>query len=432
MAVAERPDLDGVDPAESVATVLMAKREVLLRVYRDRLPHEDLEDCLGQAALELVARARADGLQGERHIANALEQKFVSRIIDRQRAIGRQARQRATAAGEADAMALTDESRKFDIVVPHSEPSRAAFARDELERLREVAAELTDDQRLVLACQVAMGMDSTEFCDRFGWSPEKFRKVAQRARARLRTLLTEYELGERCRRLEGDVLAYAADAASAAQTAVVREHLGNCMGCAAMVRDLRFASNRVGALLPVPVLAKAGLGIKLGLSAKIGALWRAVTEPLARVGQAVGSGGADNAGGLAKAGVATLCAASLAGGGHWAAPKLAHHDRTTPAARAAATPTGAAAAQRASATAEPVARPALVLTGRRSAAARTTQPKTVRSHRRPAQRRAHPMTLPAAPPAPAPVRPPATAPDAPAPRPPGPTQRVSSSEFGVE
>src|SRR3954454_8199387 len=104
MAVAERLEFDRADPADAVATVLLAKRDVLLRVYRDRLPHEDLEDCLGQAALELVARARADGLDGERHIANALEQKFVSRIIDRQRALGRRPVTTTTEASDADGM----------------------------------------------------------------------------------------------------------------------------------------------------------------------------------------------------------------------------------------------------------------------------------------------------------------------------------------
>src|SRR4051794_18272408 len=90
MAVAQaRPYPGGADPAEAVATVLLAKREILLRAYRGRLSQEDLEDCLGQAALELVTRVRADGMRGERHIANALEQKFASRIIDRQRSIGR-------------------------------------------------------------------------------------------------------------------------------------------------------------------------------------------------------------------------------------------------------------------------------------------------------------------------------------------------------
>ncbi len=32
-------------------------------------------------------------------------------------------------------------------------------------------------------------MDCAQFCERFGWSKEKYRKVAQRARARLRELL---------------------------------------------------------------------------------------------------------------------------------------------------------------------------------------------------------------------------------------------------
>src|SRR3954452_8400201 len=118
MAVAERRGLDGADPADGVATVLLAKRDVLLRVYRDRLPHEDLEDCLGQAALELVARARADRLHGEHHIANALEQKFVSRIIARQRALGRRPATITTDAGDGDGTAARGESPSFDLVAP--------------------------------------------------------------------------------------------------------------------------------------------------------------------------------------------------------------------------------------------------------------------------------------------------------------------------
>jgi hypothetical protein len=36
-------------------------------------------------------------------------------------------------------------------------------------------------------------MECVEFCRRFGWSKEKYRKVAQRARARLRELLASEE-----------------------------------------------------------------------------------------------------------------------------------------------------------------------------------------------------------------------------------------------
>jgi DNA-directed RNA polymerase specialized sigma24 family protein len=63
--------------------------------------------------------------------------------------------------------------------------------RHDLARLERLAREhLTRDQRLVLAWQVGLPLLSTrEFCRRFGWSQEKYRKVAQRARTRLRALM---------------------------------------------------------------------------------------------------------------------------------------------------------------------------------------------------------------------------------------------------
>jgi hypothetical protein len=97
MAAERRPRSD--DPADAVARVSTAKRAVLLRVHRHRLSFEDLEDCFSQATLELVARARtrARAFVSEAHIANALEQRFLSRISDRQRALsGRSPIQAAT------------------------------------------------------------------------------------------------------------------------------------------------------------------------------------------------------------------------------------------------------------------------------------------------------------------------------------------------
>src|SRR3954471_25016731 len=234
------------DPAERVAKVLETRRELLLGVHRHRLGHEDLEDCLGQAALELVSRARATPFVDDRHIANALEQKFLSRVTDRQRAL---AGRSAMAAAARDAVRLdADDALEIDLPGAGSDLAEAVADRDRLRRVREVAAELSDDQRLVLACQVSLGMESAEFCEQFDWSPEKFKKVAQRARARLTKLMVEYELGDRCGRLEADLLAYTANVASAAQMATVRSHLANCAGCAAYVRDLRLASGRVAAV----------------------------------------------------------------------------------------------------------------------------------------------------------------------------------------
>src|SRR4051794_34253365 len=287
------------DPAQRVATVLETKRELLLGVHRHRLGREDLEDCLGQAALELVGRARANPFADEHHIANALEQKFLSRITDRQRAL---AGRSAIAAATRDAVRL-DAENALEIDVPSggSDLAETVSDRDHLRRIHEVADELSDDQRLVLACQVSLGMESAEFCERYGWSPEKFKKVAQRARARLTKLMTEYELGDRCRRLEGDLLAYAADVASASQVATVRAHIANCGGCAAYVRDVRLASGRVASVLPVPALVAQAAAVKLGIAAKLHGLWGALSAPVGRVGgpSATGSVGV---GGLAKAG----------------------------------------------------------------------------------------------------------------------------------
>ena len=65
--------------------------------------------------------------------------------------------------------------------------------RHDLRRVGRLARELTADQRLALACQLAMDMPSAEFCRRYGWSEEKYRKVLQRARARLRLLASSEE-----------------------------------------------------------------------------------------------------------------------------------------------------------------------------------------------------------------------------------------------
>jgi hypothetical protein len=196
--------------------------------------------------------------------------------------------------------------------------------------MRELAAELTADQRLVLACQVALGMGCGEFCERFGWSHAKFRKVAMRARARLRVLVADYESGEHCRRLADDLAAYVAHVAEGDQSERVRHHLTNCPACAHTARELERVARGVGALLPVPptldpeVVHRAGLfGRALGrllpfwdvgegaAAAKVGAAGAAVT---AGGTGAVTAGGSLAGIGAAKLGVAALCVAGATGG----------------------------------------------------------------------------------------------------------------------
>ncbi len=165
-----------------------ARRATLLRAHRHRLRKEDLEDCYGQAVLELVAGAHEGHRFSSRaHIANALEQRFLSRVHDRRRALGGRSPLQAALEG---ALPLGGQGeQEVEVADPRAEVHPLVAQRLQLRRVRELAPQLTDDQRLVLASQVALGMDRAEFCDRFGWSFEKYRKVAQRARGRLRGLI---------------------------------------------------------------------------------------------------------------------------------------------------------------------------------------------------------------------------------------------------
>jgi DNA-directed RNA polymerase specialized sigma24 family protein len=152
------------------------------------LRREDLEDCLSQAVCELLARAR----QGQRfssreHLANVLDQRFVSRVYDRRRALAGRSPLQAALEG---ALPLGGPGeREVELADPRAEVFPLVAHRLQLRRVAQLAPRLTSDQRLVLVCQVSAGMDRAEFCDRYGWSFEKYRKVALRARARLRSLL---------------------------------------------------------------------------------------------------------------------------------------------------------------------------------------------------------------------------------------------------
>ncbi|GEM_PF-629934 len=175
------------DPAQEVALVASARRELLLRAHGHRLRREDLEDCYSQATLELVALARKGREFASRlHVANAIELRFLSRVHDHRRALS--GRSPMLAALES-AVALDGiQGAEIDVVDTRAELEKLVILRQELRRVQLLARKLSAEQRLVLASQVGLQMSPREFCRLYGWSPEKYRKVAQRARARLRGL----------------------------------------------------------------------------------------------------------------------------------------------------------------------------------------------------------------------------------------------------
>jgi DNA-directed RNA polymerase specialized sigma24 family protein len=170
--------------------VASARRELLLRVHRHRLRKEDLEDCYSQATLELIARARAGAqLSSRLHLANVIEQRFVSRIQDRRRALSGRSPMQAALETAVPIGGLDEAST--DVVDLRADPEQLAILRERLKQVKSAAQSLSPDQRLVLAAQVSLQMPSAEFCRRVGWSGEKYRKVVQRARTRLQTQMPD-------------------------------------------------------------------------------------------------------------------------------------------------------------------------------------------------------------------------------------------------
>jgi hypothetical protein len=173
-----------LDPSETVALVARSRRELLLASHHHRLGHEDLEDCYSQATLELLGRARrGEGFADDAHVANALEQKFLSRIHDRRRALsGRSPIQAAL----ASSLPLIAGARGgVDMADVRADVERLTFLRHDLRSIARLSQELSSDQRLVLASELSGEPGCAAFCREHEWSQEKYRKVAQRARARL-------------------------------------------------------------------------------------------------------------------------------------------------------------------------------------------------------------------------------------------------------
>jgi hypothetical protein len=171
-----------------VALVSRSRRDLLLATHRHRLGIEDLEDCYSQATLEMLTRTKRGGAFASRdHLANALEQRFLSRILDRRRALAGRSPMQAAMASALPLVACEDGGREIPDM--SADVERLALLRHDLRLIGQIACRLSRDQRLVLASQLRCEMGCGDFCRTHGWSAEKYRKVAQRARARLIQLL---------------------------------------------------------------------------------------------------------------------------------------------------------------------------------------------------------------------------------------------------
>jgi len=182
----------GGDQADVLAAVAHARRPLLLRVHRHRLRPADLEDCHSQAVLELIVYVKRGGrFAGRREIALAIENRFLSRVNDRRRAISGRSPMQAVL--EQAAAIDCGAAEGIEVADLRADPQRLAIGREALRLVLAHLGVLSEDQRLVLASQVAAEPPAA-FRERHDWSSEKYRKVAQRARAKLRSELATEDI----------------------------------------------------------------------------------------------------------------------------------------------------------------------------------------------------------------------------------------------
>jgi DNA-directed RNA polymerase specialized sigma24 family protein len=158
-----------LDPAEVIAGVAISGWQRLLRIHHHRLKRADLEDCLGQATLELLAAAaRGQRFADTDAIRAALDQRFQSRIIDRQRALGGRSPITASLYHATPLDAITDA-----VGTTAGDLLARVLEREQLARLASAFGQLTPDQRLVLRSQLNGQERPAQFCTHHGWSVEK-------------------------------------------------------------------------------------------------------------------------------------------------------------------------------------------------------------------------------------------------------------------
>ena len=127
-------------------------------MHRQRLRREDLEDCYSQATLELVVAVRRGRTFANRpHVAHALELRFLSRVQDRRRALS--GRSPLDAALEQAQPLGGDERHPPGPTDRRAQPDVVAVGRHELRRIRALAEHLSEEQRVVIATQVALDKD---------------------------------------------------------------------------------------------------------------------------------------------------------------------------------------------------------------------------------------------------------------------------------
>ena len=148
--------------------------------------------------------------------------------------------------------------------------------------ITELLAELAPRQRAIVQLRFALELEPVEIQGLLGISARAYRKDLERG---VRHLAGRYELvreGRWCESRRSLVLAYVAGIAGPRKALAARSHLAACPGCARMAGELRQATQRAAALLPVPDVV-----LPDGSLQRLGELLAGAREHVADVGGGV-------------------------------------------------------------------------------------------------------------------------------------------------
>jgi len=306
----------------------LAEAQFYARVYdparRGSLAELRCRGCDEHEAEELFAAAYAKVMEAvdplEREFSTAQMVRFVKRaccrrLIDERRRL------------------LAREEPPSSAESPSESPAELAEEREAVAFGREALTMLSERDRLIFARRHLQGLDPEEILAQTpGLSMRTYRKVIQRANARVLEAYGRIETGERCAEMESALLRrYVAGEGTASERRAVEAHLAHCQACQqarARMRDYlidvasaallasSLGAGRAGAL-PAHLLELASQGAQaLGEAGR--AARERVREALLKLAGALPGPGADaglsQALGASSWRVASACTATIAAG----------------------------------------------------------------------------------------------------------------------
>jgi len=294
---------EGEAARKRVAVEIVARHEPVLRqtARRYSLCAEDAEDAYQRALEILLTKApTTDPRELIRWTQTVTKHEALALRQSRERLLGRVARRPRDESG-VDWVAL--------VPAEGDGPDERVERGEEIARSREALKALKPAELRALSL-LAQGYSYAEIGKITGFSPAKINRSLAEGRERFRRLLSHSEDGGRCQELRPLLSAFCDGEASAAEAAVLREHLRACAHCRATMRAYRATPRAVGALAPALLLARPLLErareILGGLHSRLPGRGGTAGSPVAPL---AATGGAKGVGMAALAKAVAVCAA---------------------------------------------------------------------------------------------------------------------------